>query len=82
MFTKFGIKDHSTLKPHGYVISKRRDIDEVDFEGDTIQCCHCGMHWIFKPGSGRVRGYCLLCNAITCGHPRCDSHDDSKHLLR
>lgn len=39
---------------------------------DTMQCCHCGGHWVRRPGSGKVRGFCLRCNDVTCGGPRCD----------
>jgi hypothetical protein len=39
---------------------------------DTVQCVHCGRHWIWKPGSGRRRGWCSLCNGITCGKKKCD----------
>jgi hypothetical protein len=38
----------------------------------TIQCCHCGMHFVSKKGSGKQRGFCLCCHKITCGAPRCD----------
>lgn len=38
----------------------------------TIQCCHCGMHWTPKPGSGTIRGFCLGCMRATCGAPDCD----------
>ncbi len=38
----------------------------------TCQCCHCGRHWEYKPGSGRKRGWCRNCHAITCGNTECD----------
>lgn len=38
---------------------------------DTIQCVHCGKHWIPKPGSGKVRGWCVSCNGASCGDTRC-----------
>ena len=40
-------------------------------EGDTLQCCHCGAHWIPIKGSGIQRGWCRKCNAVTCGKPLC-----------
>jgi hypothetical protein len=40
-------------------------------EGVTLQCVHCGMHWIVQPGSGRNRGWCLKCGGPTCGKPDC-----------
>lgn len=40
---------------------------------ETLQCCHCGMHWQRKPGSGTLRGYCMKCNAVLCGKAECMS---------
>ncbi len=38
---------------------------------DTKQCCHCGSHFIITKGSGRLRGWCTSCHAITCGGINC-----------
>ena len=38
---------------------------------DTIQCCHCGKHWIREPGSGKIRGFCTKCHKLTCGDIGC-----------
>ena len=38
----------------------------------TYQCCHCSKHWIVKPESGRLRGYCTSCKKVTCGAKRCN----------
>ena len=40
-------------------------------EHDTLQCCHCGQHFIVRHGSGTVRGFCTKCNKVTCGSPAC-----------
>lgn len=37
----------------------------------TIQCVHCGCHWIPVQGSGRRRGFCMICNGPLCGAQRC-----------
>lgn len=37
----------------------------------TIQCCHCGNHYIPKPGSGIRRGFCTKCMRPTCGSAKC-----------
>ena len=37
----------------------------------TRQCCHCGMHFAMIKGSGRKRGWCMKCHAITCGNIKC-----------
>ena len=36
----------------------------------TVQCVHCGGHWIPVQFSGRVRGFCMLCKGPICG-PGC-----------
>lgn len=38
----------------------------------TIQCCHGGEHFVSVRGSGNKRGWCMNCNAMTCGAPACD----------
>ena len=40
-------------------------------EHDTLQCCHCGRHFIVKHGSGIRRGFCMNCNKVTCGATAC-----------
>lgn len=44
--------------------------DKPLLEVATIMCCHCGRHWVPRPGSGTVRGFCSRCNAFFCG-PDC-----------
>ncbi len=44
--------------------------DKPIAEIGTVQCCHCGGHWIPKPGSGRTRGWCQNCVGPICG-PGC-----------
>lgn len=36
----------------------------------TAQCCHCSRHFVIRPGSGRIRGFCQNCNGLVCG-PGC-----------
>ena len=38
----------------------------------TLQCPHCGGHFISRRGSGHRRTFCMNCKAVTCGHPACD----------
>lgn len=61
---------HTVLKPSGWI--HQFNGDARDAEMDTKCCCHCGMHWIVKPGSGNIRGFCTGCNDHTCGNPDCD----------
>jgi hypothetical protein len=65
-----GAREASVLRPHGTLITF--DCDGPEQEHDTVQCCHCGRHWIFVAGSGKKRGFCVQCNGITCGNPVCD----------
>lgn len=37
----------------------------------TLQCVHCGMHWIPIRGSGRRRGFCTNCCGPLCGKKEC-----------
>lgn len=39
--------------------------------GRTMQCCHCGCHWVWVHGSGKTRSWCLSCQGFTCGSERC-----------
>jgi len=45
---------------------------ERTVEGETRQCAHCGMHWLYVPGSGARRGFCMKCRGLTCGKTSCD----------
>lgn len=38
----------------------------------TLQCPHCGGHFVPVQGSGKRRCWCLKCCAVTCGRPECD----------
>lgn len=37
---------------------------------DTVQCVHCGGHFVMRLGSGTVRGWCQRCHGMVCG-PSC-----------
>ena len=40
-------------------------------EKDTLQCVHCACHWNVEPGSGKKRGWCILCMGPHCGREAC-----------
>lgn len=44
--------------------------DKLIAEVATLQCVHCGCHWVPQPGSGKVRGGCTHCKGPICG-PAC-----------
>lgn len=58
-------RPQALYKPSGGII-----VDGVHV-ADTIQCAHCGKHWIPVKGSGKIRGFCTKCNAKHCGEPVC-----------
>lgn len=60
---------HSARNPHGTVIITHES-GAVE-ERDSLQCCHCGLHWVVQPGSGRVRGWCMNCVGPHCGSEHC-----------
>lgn len=68
---------HSARVPDGTVL--RDNGDGTVTEADTRQCCHCGKHFVWRAGSGTIRGQCLLCSnpgkpSYTCGDPKCHEH--------
>jgi ribosomal protein L37AE/L43A len=53
-------------KPHGLVIVNGQEV------ASTLQCPHCGGHFVSRKGSGIRRTFCLKCQAVTCGNFACD----------
>lgn len=51
---------------HGAFIMDGQEI------ASTLQCPHCGMHFISMKGSGHRRTWCVKCMAVTCGKHSCD----------
>lgn len=64
------IGEHTTRKPKGAIFIYGPD---GLAEHDTLQCVHCGMHWIVQLGSGRKRGWCWKCGGPSCGKKRCET---------
>jgi len=67
-------------KPHGSFLITGPEINHP-LEGDTLQCCHCGMHWIPIKGSGIKRGWCQKCMQVTCGKPQCHTCIPQEKML-
>lgn len=60
----------SVLRPDGVLITTPDD-GSKETQLDTVQCCHCGRHWIYERAvleaiKGGL-GFCARCNGITCG---------------
>ena len=60
---------HSSPKAAGIVIAT--SFDGREEQQDTLQCVHCGGHWVFVYKSGRKRGWCPHCKGPHCGKPAC-----------
>lgn len=62
--------------PFGEVKFERKPSGAFLINGEevahTIQCGHCGCHFVSVKGSGKVRGFCLKCMKATCGKVECD----------
>jgi hypothetical protein len=50
-------------------------------EKPTLQCRHCGAHFVVVKGSGRIRGFCLACMGPTCGARKCIAHSPFEKRL-
>lgn len=53
------------MKESGTVIVTGLEGRGVEF--GTHQCVHCGGHFPIRPGSGKIRGYCMNCGGFICG---------------
>jgi hypothetical protein len=53
--------------PHGHIFINGQQV------ADTLQCPHCGGHFVSRKGSGHRRSFCMHCREVTCGAPRCTS---------
>ncbi len=63
--------EHASTKAAGIVIVS--SIEQGIEEGDTLQCCHCQMHWQVRKGSGKKRTFCYKCMGPTCGKKECST---------
>lgn len=68
----------TTLRPNGWLFVI--DGDGLAREIESVQCCHCGGHFLLTPGSGRVRGFCMNCQGPVCG-PQCERCLPTEKLL-
>lgn len=62
-------------RSHGAFIVDGKEV------GCTLQCPHCGAHFLSVRGSGKRRTFCMHCMAVTCGDPRCDPCKPLEKLL-
>ena len=64
----------------GYLLVMDPGSDKPILEAATLQCVHCGGHWVPRPGSRRVRGFCTNCHGPICG-PGCQQCVPAEQLL-
>lgn len=57
--------EYGSSRPHGHWLVDGKEV------ADTLQCVHCGDHFVVVFGSGKRRGFCMNCNGTTCGKPGC-----------
>lgn len=60
-----------TGQRRGVLVSRAYD-GGAEQQIDVVQCAHCQRIWAYQAGSGRKRGWCTRCNAMTCGSDDCD----------
>jgi hypothetical protein len=58
-----------TYRVDGYGVGMA--FDGKIIEMDSLQCCHCNVHYHVRPGSGKQRGWCTMCSQPTCGRSAC-----------
>jgi len=61
---EYGDAKHES-KPHGIIFSNGKEV------ASTLQCPHCGGHFISYKGSGKRRIFCGYHMAVCCGEPLC-----------
>lgn len=64
----------------GRIVVADPGADKALLEAGTVQCVHCGGHFVRRPGSGTVRGFCMNCNGFVCG-PGCEACVPTEQLL-
>ena len=53
----------------GYLLIDNRANHGGVLEQDTLQCPHCGSHFVHEP---QIRGaFCMKCGAPVCERPAC-----------
>ena len=57
--------------PSGYLTT--HDASHHKVEQETRSCSHCQYTWVYRPGSGHQRGFCLHCMSVLCGKPACQA---------
>ncbi len=62
-------------QPHGLIFLDGKEV------ATTLQCPHCGGHFISRKGSGHRRTFCVKHMAVTCGATACDPCTDLERVL-
>jgi hypothetical protein len=68
------------MRESGLIIVSDPAADRPQAEIPTVQCVHCGGHFVVEPGSGKTRGFCTRCRGPVCG-PKCAACVPAEQLL-
>lgn len=52
-------------KPSGIILVNEYEV------ASTVQCKHCGGHFVHRRNTGIQRGWCFNCAGSTCGQGKC-----------
>lgn len=63
--------DNLRRRYDGLIVESDPGKDRAVSEVPTLMCGHCGSHFEVRPGSGKVRGFCMNCARPVCG-PGCE----------
>lgn len=63
--------DHASVKKPSGVLITTPEEGGPEVQVDTVQCVHCGRHWVWERAvleamKGEL-GFCQRCGGITCG---------------
>ncbi len=61
---EYGDAQHER-KPHGIIFADGKEV------AVTLQCPHCGGHFMSRKGSGHRRIFCMYHMAVCCGQEGC-----------
>ena len=63
------------MNPYAGALYERKASGSIVVDGQevghTMQCRHCGAHFLSVKGSGKTRGWCMKCAGVLCGAEAC-----------
>ena len=68
------------MREAGLIVVADPGSDGPLLEAPTLQCCHCGRHFIMRRRSKTLRGFCTRCHGVFCG-PQCEKCVPTEQLI-